>query len=361
MSDALSAEVAAEDARLRIDIFAELQERVQFGALALAGFDPLKASDGELRAHALPPQPDAGSLRRAFANWKELMSPPFALVPPPRQAEEFFTIPLRARQHILIKKTNSFIGDRSSNWSGAALRSPIDNLCCRVYGSWTVPRAEPPPEAHRGGSWSDGTWYSSAWAGLDGHIPGSIAMPQMGTQHIAATVNGKLTSSAKAWWQWWLRDQASNQQIELPLAVHPGDRVQVLITVLDPRHVNFFFKNLDLPLPNCVSFDSSAPALPGSSPERVEQQTVEWVLERQTEPDGTDLRPFNNFRSCHFHNCGAVMADASSVPFDVNLLQAGLIEMVDWIDPKNPGRVVSIPQKITSPAKLNLSYVVGVP
>jgi len=183
----------------------------------------------------------------------------------------------------------------------------------------------------------------------------------MGTQHIAATVGGTLTSSAKAWWQWWLRDQASNQQIDLPLAVHPGDRVQVSVTVLDPTHVNFFLKNLNLPLPNAVSFDVSAPALPGSSPEAVEQQTVEWVLERQTEPNGTNLRPFNNYKSCHLHACGAVMADASSVPFDVDLLEAGLIEMVGWTDPKNPGRVISAPKKITSPAKLDVAYVIGVP
>lgn len=129
--------------------------------------------------------------------------------------------------------------------------------------------------------------------------------------------------------------------------------------MLDEYKANFFLKNLNTG--QAVAFNADAPALPDSLPEALEQQTAEWVMERQTQPDGPDLLPFNNYKLCQFGECAAVASDAAGIPSDVDLSDAGLIEMVDWTTALDPGRVISRPRSPTSSTSFETVYVPGLP
>ena len=347
-----------DDGRIRARIFADLAKRVFISKLDSTGFDPRDASDEELRARALPPRPDAKLVPRAFANWVRLMSPPLRIVEW-RPVEEYFEVSMLARQSFVGATTKTFVAEASENWSGAVVGAEIGGLCTSVHGSWAVPHPEPPPEARNGAKWLDGAWFSSTWVGLDGHNSASVTMPQIGTQQIVRAKSASLTVEIVAWWQWWLRDQLINRQIDLPLVLQSGHQAAALVTVLDEYKANFFLKNLNTG--QAVAFNVDAPALPGSPPEALEQQTAEWVMERQTQPDGTDLLPFNNYKLCQFGECAAVASDAAGIPADVDLSDAGLIEMVDWTTPLDPGRVISRPRSPTSSTSFETVYVPGLP
>ena len=348
---------AGGDAATLRHIYADLRSRVRFSELDPNGFDPRGASDRELRARALPPRPGP-NLPRALADWTRLMSPGLRIIAP-RPVEEFFTVSMLTTRSFLQKAASPFIAEDSGNWSGAVVGADVDGLCSSVQGSWIVPHPEPPPEMRQNGIWQDGEWFSSTWVGLDGHNPASLAMPQVGTQQIVRADASKLTVTVQAWWQWWLRDFPLNRQIDLPLPVQSGQRVRAMVTALDRLTVNLFLKNVDTG--EAVAFDVSAPSLPGGRPEPLEQQTAEWVMECQTEADGTDLLPFNNYKLCRFSRCGAVVSDGAGVLSDVDLTDAVLTEMTDWVTTRDPGRVVSTPRTTASPQSFKAFYVSGLP
>lgn len=345
---------------LRARIFADLRERVHFSPFDPSGFDPRTASPEALRERALPPRPDAARLPRAFANWERLMSPKLEILPK-RPVEQFFAVTMLFRPVFLLRlpAEQKVFAEPSRNWSGAVRLVPIRSACSAVHGSWTVPSPKPPPHTRNGGSWTDGTWFSSTWLGLDGYNAASVTLPQIGTRQIVAVQNGVPRPTAKAWWQWWLRDNELNRQIDLPLlAVQPDEEVAALVTVIDRLTVNLFLKNLATG--QAASFDVAAPALPGSQPEQLELQTAEWVMERQTQPGGTDFLPFNDYGTCRFSDCGAVM-DTGGVPSDIDLRDARLVAMTDWTDPLNPAWTVSVPEWDGSPAKFETRYVARPP
>jgi hypothetical protein len=336
-------------------VWVELNKRVTFAkASPPPGFDPLAATQGELELFKLPPRPDRTTNPRAYANWRRAMSPPLRFVLPEvlpglvADLTKLFTISRTRRQHQFLSGLAP-TQEVSGNWSGACVRNNPDEGYVLLQATWIVPRPYPPPPSASGGAWLVGDYFSSAWIGLDGHDPGSLSLPQIGTAHCVSvpkdTSNpGDLSVTVGAWWQWWLKDDPFNHPIDIPQSlfpVQPGDLIYAQLNVLNDSTVRFFLKNQSLGQV-FPPFDLTPPTPSWPNPNHavtVEGKTAEWIVERPTQPTTPDLLPFCDSGSVVFYDCNAQVAVSSPAGItleDRQLQLARLIRLADWT-PKKPG------------------------
>lgn len=311
-------------------IYKDLQQRIRFPPPHLMPVNVLDWSEERLRENALPPRPPT-ELEGAARIWEEAVRN-LNLVDTP--SVRVFQIDGTGRHRHRQRTT-----DRSSNnWSGGVLSIPNSWICKTIYASWIVPSAKPGvPQAP---ALKDFTWQGSCWLGLDGNLPGSVAMPQMGTKHLLhRPVLGPATSAATVWWQWWIKNDPFNIPLTIPIPVCPGHRVTALETVLDEFSVNFFISNLTTG--KSVSFNAMAPKDSSGAAVPIEQQTMEWIVERQTEIGGSDLLPFADYERCTFKSCVATLLNAAGKNVTIDLATPKTLRMVNWGDPVDPGHVIS--------------------
>ena len=303
----------------------------------------------------MPPRPNEQSSPHAFENWRRALSPPLVFIPNDvlerlvLDLKSLFTISVGRRQRPLLASDS---GELSNNWSGAYIRDDLGETYNLVQGTWMVPRPYPPPPRVPGGPWSHGDFTASVWIGLDGHDPGSLAMPQIGTtQKVSVATDTSSLADLKvtvtAWWEWWFKDDPNAHQIDLSGSVFPvqtGEVICAQLNVLNPTTVRAFFKNQSSGLVY-PPFDLIQPTVTVQNPAgpvQVEGQTAEWIVERQTKPHSSDLLPFCNFGAVLFSGCNAQVTTSAATTEDRQLQRAQTIRMADWtlpsnVDPYQPG------------------------
>jgi hypothetical protein len=232
----------------------------------------------------------------------------------------------------------------SSNWSGAYIMPKRGPMFTEVHGSWCVPTAAPPDRP------ADGEYRCSTWIGLDGqrrYLDSSL--PQIGTTQIVTVRDGYASSpTARAWWQWWVRDVDNPPPIDLKLPVKPGDCMMCSLIVVNRTTVRFFIKNQSTGK-FVAPFDEPAPiagkpAVQVTEPAvqvQVSGATAEWIVERPNVWHEDKLYQWPKYGTVSFKNCLAVSAPApGSAGRSETLAGARLINMFEVRE--NPHRIADI-------------------
>lgn len=336
--------------------------RIQIGALKGIetnppdqSFDPLGATDAQLRTYCLPPRPDRTQLPVAYANWARALAsrPRFPAVPT--------RAPVFGKDVSNLTRANRTVSQESShNWSGGFVRPRRLDQMALVQGRWTVPDTP---------MYGGGPGYaSSVWVGLDGHDPASSVLPQIGTGQLAHTYQGLGIPPIRldvhvAWWQLWLRNDRQNiWQVPMPVTVDRSDRVYAQVHAVDSMTLSFFFKNETTNYAYAAYYDLRKDASdPSFRP--VERRTAEWVIERPMIPDQPDSKyakpiyiAFADYGQTSFTDCNAVAVSGDSGPQELQLQRASLMRMNLWDEADHPGRLASQPERIGDDV-ISLRYV----
>jgi hypothetical protein len=285
-----------------------LEQEVVRQAPPPEGFDPLRASAGELARFHLPQQPVAEAEPTLHEHWREMLSPPLRFItpefrtlarispPPGRAFLRSGPVPIASR------------GLRSLNWSGAMIRPNRGRRFTRLIGRWRAPFV-----AAAGPSPAGLPFRCSVWLGLDGLFQWSRSLPQIGTEHTVdpAAPGGQVV---RVWWQWWLRDvppalQAGPQEI-VNFPVAPGDVVLFDLTLESDTVVVFSAKNQGSGLFVMPILVPPPPVAVATAQQgvRVDGSTAEWILERPHNPLANALFPLPDFTALGFDRCAAAMA-----------------------------------------------------
>ncbi|WP_431202683.1 G1 family glutamic endopeptidase [Bradyrhizobium betae] len=261
------------------------------------GFNLLDATPDKLDLYGIPQRPDAVTEPRLFAFWKRLVSSPFT-----------------ARQPTFSSIDPPSLGGPAQsllNWSGALISSPSPERIVFATAGWKAPSVSLPSAPALFTPTNDPR--SLLWIGLDGHngaLP-NISLPQIGTAHWP-----NHEPQHFAWWEWWRNSSSdetprmSQQAITMiaNLPINAGDEILAGLAVQVSGDVLFFIKNQSTG--EFRSFLARPPGviLPlGSS--------VEWVVERPTDPPSRKLFPLPNYGSVDFRYCLArAAADGPLAP-----------------------------------------------
>jgi Peptidase A4 family len=303
---------------------------VGFYAVVPPGFNLLEAPPGELDRYGIPPKPDAAAEPGLFEFWKKLVSQPFSAERP--TFRELDT-PLRG-------------GPRESmlNWSGALIPTPPTKRFVLAAAGWTAPNVRLPPvpaldtpsDRHR----------ALVWVGLDGKngMSPTVSLPQIGTAH---EIGGKSDALHFAWWDWWHKSRRRMVRQITNLPVQPDDEILAGLAVLASDDVLFFIKNQG----RKDSKDSekkgqfrSFLAKRAALPAEIEPpgDSVEWIVERPTDPPSEKLHALPDYRYVDFRHCVALAADRPHAPGRLMTLADNTV-MIDMRESfANPYRTVPV-------------------
>jgi len=225
------------------------------------GFQPTRATDGELRRYGLPHRPDPRRFPKATRFWLRSM-----------RRIKTFIVPTLEKQPELIHGsgvTLHDVSDTSRIWSGLSITNNAPYIS--VWGTWTVPSISVPHGVGRA--------RSSMWVGLDDT---SRSLFQAGTEQDCSRLGGAIYY---AWFEWF--PQPSIAVKNFP--VSPGQAVAVfvgnveelpggnqgLITFLN-YSTGLATAPILVPIPT-TDFNGNAiePPLPG-----VPSTRADWILER---------------------------------------------------------------------------------
>jgi hypothetical protein len=157
------------------------------------------------------------------------------------------------------------------------------------------------------------------------------SLPQIGTLQNVDVVNGQPTTEISAWWQWWVRDQ-DNFPVSLPLSVSEDDSILCSLVVVTPTKVKFLIKNQTTGY-MIAPFDQVAPMaqmthMPSPIQVEISGATAEWIMERPTKLQSTQLYELPNYNRVEFKNCLAVSASSEMADRTHDLSNANLINMM---------------------------------
>ncbi|SPP96112.1 MULTISPECIES: G1 family glutamic endopeptidase [Bradyrhizobium] len=255
------------------------------------GFNLLEASSDKLDLYGIPQKPDVLTEPELFKFWTTLVSPRFSAKRP-----TFSTIDPPSLGGAL---------ESMLNWSGALVSTPWPQRIVFAAGGWKVPAVRQ-PSAPALNTHSDDP-KSLLWVGLDGRngrLP-NTSLPQIGTGHWP---NRK--PNHFAWWDWWhnsdekdMTPQAITVIDNLP--IETGDEILAGLAVQVSGDVLYFIKN--------QSTGEFRSFLVRQPPGEIEPlgSSVEWVMERPTDPGSGDLFPLPDYGSVDFSYCVARAADGA--------------------------------------------------
>lgn len=293
------------------------------------GFNLLDATSDKLDLYGIPQRPNAATEPRLYEFWKTLVSSPF-----------------KARRPT-FRKTDppSEGGPLQSllNWSGALISSPSSERIVLATAGWTTPSVSPASAPALFTPSNDPR--SLLWVGLDGHnglVP-NISLPQIGTGHWP-----NHNPAHFAWWEWW-RNPAPNETPSEPQELLMIDNLPIdadhkvlagLAVQASGDDVLFFIKNQ-----TSGEFRSFLARPPGVI-QRL-GSSVEWIVERPTDPPSRKLFPLPNYGSVDFKYCMArAVADGPLAPSRLMMLDDSvlMIHMREAFEDPYRTASVSIPE-----------------
>jgi len=267
-------------------------DRYGFYEVVPPEFNLLHASPDQLDRFGIPQKPDAVAEPSLFEFWKKLVSPPFA-----------------AKRPTFGSIHPPLVGgpvDSMLNWSGALVSPPWPKRFVLAVAGWIAPTVSltstpalfTPSNAQK----------SLVWVGIDGHngmLP-NISLPQIGTAHQPGV-------SHFAWWDWWRHVPKGSPQKPVTrienLAINAGDEILAGLAVLISEDVLFFIKNQSTG--EFRSFLAKRQPLGDIEPLG---SSVEWVVERPTDPTSGKLFQLPAYGSVDFKHCVARAADGPIAP-----------------------------------------------
>jgi hypothetical protein len=254
------------------------------------GFNLLDATPDQLDLYGIPQKPDAKTEPRLYEFWRRLISSPF-----------------KARQPTFSSIDPSAQGgplESLLNWSGALIHTLPPERIVFAAGGWNVPNVSQPSVPALFTPSNDPR--ALLWVGLDGHegaLP-NISLPQIGTAHW---LNHK--PEHFAWWEWWRNSSANAAPGPLQaitvidnLPIDVDDEILAGLAVQVSGDVLFFIKNQ-----STGEFRSFLARPPGVI--RPLGSSVEWIVERPTDPPSRKLSAIPAYGSVDFRYC---MARAAS-------------------------------------------------
>ncbi len=274
------------------------------------GYDLLNAPPGKLDDFGVPHKPDAISEPGLFEFWTRLVSPPFFAKRPTFR---------RINSPSVAGPIESML-----NWSGALVSTPWPKQIVFAAGGWNVPQVSPPSVAALGTPSNDPR--SLLWVGLDGRngaLP-NISLPQIGTGHWPNNQPQHF-----AWWEWWRNtppkepanmkepdmkepDKAGDPGKEITVidnfAIQVGDEILAGLAVQVSGDVLNFIKNQ-----RTGQFRSFLAIQPTGKIEPL-GSSVEWVMERPTDPVTGKLYQLPAYSPVDFKYCLARAADGAVGP-----------------------------------------------
>lgn len=295
------------------------------------GFDPLAASQDELKKLGFPKRPNPVLQPAEYAFWQKMFARPLAF-----EAFGFEIFPLVTTQ------SRGFFGQSprrqtSLNWSGAYITPRDGTVFSSIWGQFQVPTPELPP-----GGGAGEQYHSSTWIGFDGQRRYyQSTLPQFGTAQNIDPIMGVPTRSFSAWWQWWARD-ITGQAFPITLTaptIHPGDLIACFMQVANDRAgVSFVITNLTTG--RVVQFFQGAPH-PWHQPFKVSGATAEWVMERSAVPPNPTPLQLPDYGTVDFRNCGATAINMNTgATVERTLSAAKLIDM--HVVKQNPERTMKV-------------------
>jgi hypothetical protein len=302
--------------------------------------DLLSLSNEELDRYSLPRRYDPEKTPRAFANWSRALAKPMQSIITGRMTLRAIGPPVAGRMGQIAAMPAT-----SHNWSGCVVRRFGKERIASVQGSWTVPEVSggrvPGPVA--------GEWKSSMWVGLDGYLPASRSMPQIGTEQrrLANGVNEYCT-----WVWWWGLGQPLSLPQHQPVHVEPGQNVYAQVQTISATEARLTLRNLTAS--TLMSFEVTSLDF-GARAYEVEGRTAEWVVEAPTDPLSRRIFTLPNFYVAEFTDCNCVCDDGVTTSELMPATGAG-IRMADWDHPAHPGKHVSVPEATGNPAKVRTRY-----
>jgi len=311
-------------------------------------FDPLAADDAALAEHCLPPRPVQAQTPVAFANWYRAMASRPGFPPVSPQAPLF-----GANVQVITGVRRAGTQESSRNWSGAYVRPRRLDPMALVQGRWTVPTT---PRFAGGPGFS-----SSVWVGLDGHDRASRLLPQIGTGQLAFTFppteaypRGRDRDEQTAWWQVWRPSKPGEHvvwQTPIPVPVSKGHAIYAQVQALRPRLLSFFLKNESTNMAYAAFYDLDREDDPPAV-RPFERRTAEWVVERPLTPDrdGPEAQPIGlplaAYGETAFTSCNAATIAPDGTLHEFQLQRARLMRMNVWDDPRQRGRLASLPARV---------------
>lgn len=265
-------------------------------------FNPIEATDEELKHFGYFPRPDQRAAPRAFKYWMWLYSRRLHTVRPEfTELRGFHSSPPPTQEALEAS------GDDES-WCGAfSLMGPNstgDEPVGAVWGRWTIPNFVRP-------NWMS-HWYTLAmatWVGVDG-----IGTPGLVQAGIAQTIKpeeflGSWIGEQKqtfAWVEWWSDNVATSaKRINLDVAV--GDFVVFGLDVTSPTTANVAFVNVTSGN-QIVPFQVSAP----NQESAVKGFTAEWIVENPV-IEGVDPVYLPQFGQITISSCGLGTTDYNKI------------------------------------------------
>lgn len=328
----------------------EIDARIHFFDLPPEGFDPTTADPQVLDYFGIPRRPDPREHPLLTDFWDEVYAPPLTYAPQ-RATIPASQLRIGYRQFRLYQRLQRSARARarvpregSLNWSGAYITPRDGRQITQVHGRWTVPAvAAPdgePPEAE---------YQSSTWIGLDGQRRYlESTLPQIGTNQSVNPAAGK---PYWAWFQWWVRDDASSfVPVELPLAVAPGHRMRASMRVVTETEVHFTMVNRTTGW--IIWFTMQAPIDADSKVQiGVSGATAEWITERPS--DIVSGEPYNlpNYGTVPFTSCFAMAAELppGGVPgpaVEQTLIGGRRVSMYRRLGDPSRSEAISKPQRL---------------
>jgi hypothetical protein len=284
-----------------------------------AGYNLLEERRPEvLLSYGIPPRPDTTAEPSLFEFWKKLVSPPFSSRRPTFISIEALTTsstetiaqpPKRRRKQKMPSRGKV---EWKWNWSGAIVSPPWPKRIVFATAEWVAPNVSLP--SAQALFTHENIPKSLVWVGLDGDngkLP-KISLPQIGTAHW---VRG---TPHFAWWDWWCKPRKlpksspesspePSPKAVTPISdfeIHAGDEILAGLEVQVSGDVLLFIKNQTRG--EFRSFLAKRPPLDieplGSS--------VEWIVERPTDPSSGQFYPLANYGSVDFKYCLARAVDA---------------------------------------------------
>jgi hypothetical protein len=229
------------------------------------GFNPLAASDAELRRFGFPHRPQDPE---GFENYTRLLG---RLQHKLNNMEPTFRVDTRERQypHIIIQLPPGALIGTSDIWSGGIVFPPTGDSFRWIRGQWAVPNVAAPVLNDWCRCWS--------WIGLDGGrglaSGGEFGhVCQAGFRCDTYNNGSSINREVVAWYEWWPGPKVDVTSF----SVSPGDLVFVLLQTSGAGATEADVYFLNDTQGNAASFTFKAP----SDAKKLVGDCAEWIVER---------------------------------------------------------------------------------